>query len=135
MSRMLPALIASLAIVAAGASPALAKRFKHIDHVVVVFEENHSFDNLYGGWEGVDGLDNAPAGPHDAGRPERRRLHLPQAERPEPDVADAARPDVYGLDDGHDVRERVHQPAVHDRRLHLARCDNVPQRHAGRRAR
>jgi phospholipase C len=32
-----------------------------IDHVVVIYEENHSFDNLYGGWEGVDGLKSADA--------------------------------------------------------------------------
>jgi phospholipase C len=32
-----------------------------IDHIVVIYEENHSFDNLYGGWEGVDGLGGAPA--------------------------------------------------------------------------
>src|SRR4051794_23347167 len=27
--------------------------------IVVIYEENHSFDNLYGGWEGVNGLANA----------------------------------------------------------------------------
>lgn len=32
-----------------------------IKHIVVVYEENHSFDNLYGGWEGVNGLSNADA--------------------------------------------------------------------------
>jgi acid phosphatase len=32
---------------------------KGIDRVVVIYEENHSFDNLYGGWEGVDGLRHA----------------------------------------------------------------------------
>jgi acid phosphatase len=32
-----------------------------IKHVVVIYEENHSFDNLYGGWEGVNGLKNADA--------------------------------------------------------------------------
>src|SRR5205814_9053006 len=26
-----------------------------IKHVVVIYEENHSFDNLIGGWEGVNG--------------------------------------------------------------------------------
>src|SRR6266851_1885578 len=26
-----------------------------INHVVVIYEENHSFDNLYGAWEGVNG--------------------------------------------------------------------------------
>jgi acid phosphatase len=61
MRRMLPALIASAAVLAAAASPALADRFKHIDHIVVVYEENHSFDNLYGGWEGVTGLGDADA--------------------------------------------------------------------------
>jgi acid phosphatase len=32
-----------------------------VKHVVVIYEENHSFDNLYGGWEGVNGLSNATA--------------------------------------------------------------------------
>jgi acid phosphatase len=32
---------------------------KGIDRIVVIYEENHSFDNLYGGWEGVDGLRHA----------------------------------------------------------------------------
>jgi acid phosphatase len=30
-----------------------------IKHFVVIYQENHSFDNLYGGWEGVDGLAQA----------------------------------------------------------------------------
>src|SRR4051794_29978114 len=32
-----------------------------VKHVVVIYEENHSFDNLYGGWEGVNGLSKATA--------------------------------------------------------------------------
>jgi acid phosphatase len=32
-----------------------------VDHIVVIYQENHSFDNLYGGWEGVDGLADADA--------------------------------------------------------------------------
>jgi acid phosphatase len=32
---------------------------KGIDRIVVIYEENHSFDNLYGRWEGVDGLRHA----------------------------------------------------------------------------
>src|SRR3954471_16197158 len=32
-----------------------------INHIVVIYEENHSFDNLYGGWEGVNGLSGADA--------------------------------------------------------------------------
>jgi len=34
-----------------------------IQHIVVIYQENHSFDNLYGGWEGVNGRANADA-PH-----------------------------------------------------------------------
>jgi phospholipase C len=35
---------------------------RKIDHIVVIYEENHSFDNLYGGWEGVDGHEQAGPG-------------------------------------------------------------------------
>lgn len=41
--------------------PTAAQRFAKIKRVVVIYEENHSFDNLYGGWEGVNGLANATA--------------------------------------------------------------------------
>jgi phospholipase C len=37
------------------------KSLRGFDHIVVIYEENHSFDNLYGGWEGVNGLQNASA--------------------------------------------------------------------------
>src|SRR6476620_12023147 len=60
MRRLLPVLIAAVAL-AVAAAPASANRAKHIDHTVVVFEEIHSFDNLYGGWEGVTGLSSADA--------------------------------------------------------------------------
>src|SRR5712691_7487644 len=32
-----------------------------INHIVVIYEEYHSFDNLYGGWEGVNGRASADA--------------------------------------------------------------------------
>src|SRR5712691_5750213 len=35
------------------------QKLAKIKHVVVIYEENHSFDNLYGGWEGVHGRDAA----------------------------------------------------------------------------
>jgi phospholipase C len=58
--------LAALAIAAVLAPPASAhghhgNRLDKIRHFVVVYQENHSFDNLYGGWEGVDGVDDAPA--------------------------------------------------------------------------
>src|SRR4051812_3114746 len=34
---------------------------RHVGHFVVIYEENHSFDNLYGMWEGVDGVRHADA--------------------------------------------------------------------------
>src|SRR6478609_8005338 len=37
-------------------------KLRDIKHIVVIYEENHSFDNLYGGWEGVRGLGNANPG-------------------------------------------------------------------------
>src|SRR5436189_1793434 len=35
-----------------------------IQHIVVIYEENHSFDNLYGGWEGVNGRASPDAAIH-----------------------------------------------------------------------
>jgi len=55
-------------VIAAG--PALAsvqattdqKGLNAINHIVVIYEENHSFDNLYGNWPGVNGrADATPA--------------------------------------------------------------------------
>ncbi len=35
-----------------------------IKHIVVIYEENHSFDNLFGGWEGVNGIQAAAHSGH-----------------------------------------------------------------------
>jgi acid phosphatase len=45
----------------ATADQARAGALSRIRHIVVIYEENHSFDNLYGGWEGVNGLSRADA--------------------------------------------------------------------------
>ena len=37
-------------------------RLDKVKRVVVIYQENHSFDSLLGNWEGVDGLDSAPPG-------------------------------------------------------------------------
>src|SRR5712691_6041464 len=42
------------------AQASVETKFAGINHIVVIYEENHSFDNLYGGWEGVNGRANAP---------------------------------------------------------------------------
>ena len=36
-----------------------SQKLAHVKHVVVIYEENHSFDNLFGGWEGVNGRSKA----------------------------------------------------------------------------
>jgi phospholipase C len=38
-----------------------ANKLREVKHIVVIYEENHSFDNLYGGWERVNGPQNADA--------------------------------------------------------------------------
>jgi acid phosphatase len=58
----------ALAALTVFAAPGLAlaggregTRLNKIDRFVVIYQENHSFDNLYGSWEGVDGLGRADA--------------------------------------------------------------------------
>src|ERR1700716_1097890 len=63
---LVPAVLASLlALTALPAAVSEAERgespLSKINHIVVIYEENHSFDNLYGGWEGVNGRANATA--------------------------------------------------------------------------
>src|SRR5690348_14966628 len=65
--RVLTFAVSAVTVVAAG--PALSaaqagadQKFAGINHIVVIYEENHSFDNLYGGWEGVNGRANATPG-------------------------------------------------------------------------
>ena len=86
---------ASLALVALSASPgqvAQARSRAHTlpggyKHLVVIYEENHSFDNLYGGWgrvngQRVNGLAQAPD--RRARSPRTARLWLPAAGRRQP---------------------------------------------------
>jgi phospholipase C len=46
------------ALAGPGAAQAAGSRdpLKRVDHIVVLYQENHSFDNLYGRWERVRGL-------------------------------------------------------------------------------
>jgi phospholipase C len=61
-SAALAALCAlSVAVVATSSSSGATSPLSKVKHIVVIYEENHSFDNLYGGWEGVNGLPNADA--------------------------------------------------------------------------
>jgi acid phosphatase len=56
-------LLALVVVTAMGGSPASAggdDGLSRVKHIVVIYQENHSFDNLYGRWEGVRGLRDAP---------------------------------------------------------------------------
>ncbi len=59
------AAVAALSLIAVNVSPAGAAGpaggLARIQHLVVIYEENHSFDNLYGLWPGVDGLAAPPS--------------------------------------------------------------------------
>jgi len=65
MKRLMTgSILIALAGAALLAQPAAASGRHHdplrkVDHFVVIYEENHSFDNLYGGWERVNGLRDA----------------------------------------------------------------------------
>src|SRR5690349_7741278 len=51
--------ILAAALVPASAEAGTPAHGGPIKHLVVIYEENHSFDNLFGGWEGVNGLTHA----------------------------------------------------------------------------
>ena len=72
---LLGALALAVAAVAESGHPAPAP-FRRIRHIVVIYEENHSFDNLWGGWPGVDGL--AGGLPTQVGQDGRPLQCLPQ---------------------------------------------------------
>ena len=62
MRRLTLILAAAAACLALAAPSAMAGRpLKHIDHFVVIYLENHSFDNLYGSFPGANGLSDADA--------------------------------------------------------------------------
>src|SRR5436305_7099630 len=60
---VVPAALAALfvltALPAAGATQPAKSGLGDIKHIVVIYQENHSFDNLYGSWERVNGLSHA----------------------------------------------------------------------------
>jgi phospholipase C len=60
-AALLACAAAVVAFAAAGGAGAArgSDQLRKINHIVVIYEENHSFDNLYGGWEGVNGRQNA----------------------------------------------------------------------------
>ena len=102
--------------------------FGQYKNVVVIFQENHSFDNLYGRWGKVGRqAGQRPVagrrGAHHPGRPERRRVRLPAAERREPHLS-AARGELHRRRPRH--QQCLHQQAVLDRQVHQADRHDLP---------
>ena len=115
-------LLAGAAVFAGAARPsAKTTPLDKVDHIVVIYEENHSFDNLYGGWEGVNGRANATA----AKTTQVDQQGVPYACLKQNDVNLAA---LAG--DVHRQRarllERVHEHVVHDRPADPADRDHLP---------
>ena len=114
-------LAAAVAVPATGSSAAAGKpHMRQIKHIVVIYEENHSFDNLYGGWEGVNGLANADAAHTVQVDEAGRRMHCLLQN----DVNLQRRPlaPTCSTDStpGRHVHQRVRQPPFTHRRLHRA---------------
>src|SRR4051812_31608889 len=64
MRRLISWLAGALALVLATAAPGAQAQpppLRHVKHFVVIYLENHSFDNLYGSFPGANGLENADA--------------------------------------------------------------------------
>ena len=65
LRRVLTLAAGAITVLASGpgitAQAGVDQKFGGINHIVVIYEENHSFDNLYGGWEGVNGRGDATA--------------------------------------------------------------------------
>ena len=103
------------------------EELKKINHIVVIYEENHSFDNLYGGWEGVNGLANADAA-HTTQVNEAGNAYACLKQDDVNLQARRAAGDLLGRDAGHagGRSEPLHEHAVHDRRLHRPDGHDVP---------
>ena len=89
--RSFAALVALAAALAIPGAATAASPLRQMKHIVVIYEENHSFDNLYGGWEGVNGLRGRRRGAHAPGQPGRHAVPVPAAERRQPHLAAAGR--------------------------------------------
>ena len=115
----------SVAVASAADGPG-ADRLAQVNHIVVIYQENHSFDNLYGGLGGGARSQRAPTPAH--------TVQVNQAGTPytcllQNDVnlaVAAAAGDVHGHDHRHLVHEPLRERAVRDRQLHPADRDHLP---------
>ena len=59
MRKLVPLLAVATAALVACATPSPPPAMQRVQHLVVIYAENHSFDNLYGLFPGADGVANA----------------------------------------------------------------------------
>ncbi len=74
VSLIVSFLVALSVVVPAAAQSASAgpQGLERIQHIIVVYLENHSFDNLFGNFPGANGLAKAGAAPRQVDRDGRR---------------------------------------------------------------
>ena len=131
MSRSVLMTVAVLALGAGGlAAPAASAppqkpKGPPIDHIVVIYEENHSFDNLYGRWERVNGLDDA-----DAAHTLRSTQTAPCCRACSQNDVNLTSPPLPATCSGTvgstAINSALREPPVRDRRLHPARRHDLP---------
>jgi len=61
IAAAIAAAFVAVACSSSGDSPSLADNLKKIEHIVVIYGENRSFDNLYGNFPGAEGLSSPAA--------------------------------------------------------------------------
>ena len=110
-------------------SDSSSKELGKINHIVVIYEENHSFDNLFGGWEGVNGrsnVDRRASATRHAGRPGRRPrtrcLKQNDVNLTSPPLTN----DVPATRRTGGSSRATSRTRLHDRRLHQAGGRDVP---------
>src|SRR5262245_58511157 len=58
---IMKSIVAGAVGIVASAAPALSASLNDVNHIIVIYMENRSFDNLYGSFPGAEGLADAGA--------------------------------------------------------------------------
>ena len=68
--------------IVASAAPALSASLNDVNHIIVIYMENRSFDNLYGCFPGAEGIANAGATATQVDKDGKAYATLPPASTP-----------------------------------------------------
>ena len=130
VATMLAAMTLAAGAVPVGAASAKSDKLGKIDHIVVIYEENHSFDNLYGGWEGVNGLAERGRGAHDPGHQNGTPYACLKQNDANLTLTAARRRRLQRRRRGR-LRQPLPEYLLHDRPVHPVDRDHVPADAAG----